>query len=148
MDWKPVTSGRSMPRFSASATTARARGCSLRASTAAASRSRSPADNRPDSTVTSSLPIAHWRPSSITSSLVTRHSSFVTSTVVTSGLPTVSVPVLSKATTLTVAAFSTWTPPLNSTPRRAPLPMADRTVAGVLMTMAQGEAATMTVMAV
>jgi hypothetical protein len=47
-----------------------------------------------------------------------------------------------------VAAFSTWMPPLNSTPRRAPLPMADRTVAGVLMTMAQGEAATMTVMAV
>mgnify|MGYP003375529909 CR=1 FL=1 len=53
-----------------------------------------------------------------------------------------------KATARTVAAFSTWMPPLNSTPRRAPLPMADRTVAGVLMTMAQGEAATMTVMAV
>ena len=34
---------------------------------------------------------------------------------VTRGLPSVSVPVLSKATTFTVAARSRWTPPLNKT---------------------------------
>jgi hypothetical protein len=37
-------------------------------------------------------------------------------------LPSVSVPVLSNATTVIVAARSRWTPPLNNTPRRAAPP--------------------------
>jgi hypothetical protein len=51
---------------------------------------------------------------------------------VTRGLPSVSVPVLSNATTLIVAVRSRCTPPLNSTPRRAAPPIADKIEAGVL----------------
>ena len=68
-------------------------------------------------------------------------------TSVTVGLPTVSVPVLSKATTSKRAASSKCAPPLNKTPRRAPLAIAERIAAGVLMISAQGEATTMTVIA-
>ena len=66
-------------------------------------------------------------------------------TVLTRGLPSVRVPVLSKATTFRPAACSRWTPPLKSTPRRAPLPMAERIEAGVLITSAHGEATTISV---
>ena len=62
-------------------------------------------------------------------------------------LPFVSVPVLSKATTFTVAVRSRWTPPLNKTPRRAAPPIAERMDAGVLMISAHGDATTITVIA-
>jgi len=60
----------------------------------------------------------------------------------TSGCPVVSVPVLSKATTLVRARFSRWTPPLNSTPLLALTEMADSTAGMMDATSAHGEATT------
>ena len=66
---------------------------------------------------------------------------------VTTGFPAVSVPVLSKATMSICAVRSRCEPPLIKIPRRAAPPIAESTVAGVLMTSAHGEATTITVMA-
>ena len=66
---------------------------------------------------------------------------------VTSKRPRVSVPVLSKATALTRPSASMKRPPLNRMPWRAALAMAERMVAGVAMTSAQGEATTSSTMA-
>ena len=88
-------------------------GCSLCRFTAAASRSTSLAGT----------------PSSATTS-------------VTTGLPCVSVPVLSNATLRTDASRSRCAPPLMSTPRRAPAASADTMATGVAMTSAHGQAMT------
>ena len=65
----------------------------------------------------------------------------------TSNRPRVSVPVLSNATTLTRPSASMKRPPLNSTPLRAAFAIADRIVAGVAITSAQGDATTSSVIA-
>src|SRR5690606_38358274 len=59
--------------------------------------------------------------------------------IVTTGLPSVSVPVLSKANARTLASASRCAPPLMSTPRRAARVIALMTVTGVLMTSEQGQ---------
>ncbi len=61
---------------------------------------------------------------------------------VTSGLPTVSVPVLSKAITFTVPSFSIISPPLISMPCLAPLPIPATIDTGVDITKAPGHAIT------
>ncbi len=58
------------------------------------------------------------------------------------GLPSVSVPVLSKAMARTRRACSRCTPPLISRPRRAPCARALTRLTGVAMTRAQGQAIT------
>ncbi len=58
----------------------------------------------------------------------------------TRGVPSVSVPVLSKATAVTVPAASRWAPPLMSTPWRLAAPMADTMATGVEITRAHGQA--------
>ncbi len=68
-------------------------------------------------------------------------------TAVTSKRPRVSVPVLSNATARTLPSASMKRPPLNSTPLRAALAIADSMVDGVAMTSAHGEATTSSVMA-
>jgi len=59
---------------------------------------------------------------------------------VTSGRPRVSVPVLSKATALTLPSISSAAPPLISRPRRVPAAMPEAMAAGVDSTRAQGQA--------
>ncbi len=105
-------------RASAARTTACASGCCERFSALAAHDSTS----------------ASVAPSSATTS-------------VTSNRPRVSVPVLSNAIARTRPSASMKRPPLNSTPLRAALAMADRMVAGVAITSAHGEATTSSVMA-
>ncbi len=63
-------------------------------------------------------------------------------TSVTTGVPCVSVPVLSNARLRTAASRSRCAPPLMSTPRRAPAASADTTATGVAMTSAHGQAIT------
>ena len=58
---------------------------------------------------------------------------------VTFGLPSVSVPVLSKAMACTLPIASSTPPPLTSRPRRAPAASAEAIAAGVEMTSAQGQ---------
>ncbi len=60
-------------------------------------------------------------------------------TSVTCGLPSVSVPVLSKATVVTLRRRSRIAPPLTSRPRRAPADSPAAIAAGVEMTSAQGQ---------
>ncbi len=55
------------------------------------------------------------------------------------GLPSVTVPVLSRATTLILRASSRYTPPLIRMPRRAAADRPLTTVTGVEMTRAQGQ---------
>ena len=75
-------------------------------------------------------------------------SSFVNPCILyTSGLPFVSVPVLSKATILTLPAFSRLLPPFTIIPFFAALPMADTIETGVEITKAPGHAITRKVMA-
>ena len=58
----------------------------------------------------------------------------------TTGLPSVSVPVLSKATAVILRrAVSSTAPPLISSPRRAPAERPAAMAAGVEMTSAQGQ---------
>ncbi|OPZ22930.1 MAG: hypothetical protein BWZ10_00148 [candidate division BRC1 bacterium ADurb.BinA364] len=61
---------------------------------------------------------------------------------VTTGLPCVNVPVLSKAKTRIRASASRQRPPLISTPREAALAMALTRLTGTLTTSAQGQAIT------
>ena len=63
-------------------------------------------------------------------------------TSVTPNLPSVSVPVLSKASAFSPPMFSRCTPPLISTPLRAAWAMPANTAAGVPNASAHGEAAT------
>ena len=107
-----------MPRASAARTTACASGCWERFSAAAAQPITS-ASEAPFSPTTS----------------------------VTSKRPRVRVPVLSKATAFTRPRASMKRPPLKSTPFFAAFAIAERIVAGVAMTRAQGEATTSSVMA-
>mmetsp|Transcript_21180 Transcript_21180/g.58782 ORF Transcript_21180/g.58782 Transcript_21180/m.58782 type:complete len:202 (+) Transcript_21180:1999-2604(+) len=65
---------------------------------------------------------------------------------VTSGRPMVSVPVLSKTTQSTLWARSSASPPLISTPREAPTPVATMTAVGVAKPKAHGHAMTSTAM--
>ena len=82
------------------------------------------------------------------SSAATRASSsaslwpFSGTTVSTASLPSVTVPVLSKATTFSRAGLSRCSPPLTRTPARAAAAMAATTVTGVEITRAQGQAMT------
>jgi len=103
------------------ATTARANGCSLRCSTAAARASRSAQG-------------AHgsWA----------GEAQLIERTVTTAGLPAVGVRVLSKAMARMLLIASKNAPPLMSTPLRAALLMALMIVTGVPMTSAQGQATT------
>ena len=96
------------------ASNARANGCSLPRSTATA---RSSASSR-------EMPIG--------------------SSATTCGLPTVSVPVLSKATTATRCANSSASASLMSTPCRAATPVPTMMAAGVARPSAQGHAITST----
>ena len=59
---------------------------------------------------------------------------------VTTGRPTVNVPVLSNTIASTRPACSRWDPPLIRMPRRAPLPMAALIAVGVASPTAQGHA--------
>lgn len=59
---------------------------------------------------------------------------------VTEGSPFVKVPVLSKTTVVNFRAFSTYSPPLNSTPYSAPLPTPAKMAVGVAMPKAHGQA--------
>ena len=59
---------------------------------------------------------------------------------VSSGRPSVSVPVLSNATVRTRPSVSRAAPPLISSPRRAPAASPDAIAAGVEITSAQGQA--------
>ncbi len=59
----------------------------------------------------------------------------------TSGLPFVSVPVLSKASAFTSAKFDKNEPPLNKTPCFAKLEIPDKVAGTALAANAQGEAA-------
>ena len=59
---------------------------------------------------------------------------------VTRGLPSVKVPVLSKATVFTLPMVSKALPPLISKPRRAPTARPEAMAAGVDSTRAQGQA--------
>src|SRR5690242_9087685 len=60
-------------------------------------------------------------------------------TSVTLGRPSVSVPVLSNATSVSLPSVSTTAPPLNSSPCRAPVASAAAIAAGVDITRAQGQ---------
>ena len=60
----------------------------------------------------------------------------------TTGVPRVSVPVLSNARLRTAASRSRCAPPLMRTPRRAPAASADTTATGVAITSAHGQAIT------
>ena len=60
-------------------------------------------------------------------------------TSVTAGAPRVSVPVLSKATSVVAAAVSMTAPPFTSKPRRVPADRAEAMDAGTEMTSAQGQ---------
>ena len=64
---------------------------------------------------------------------------FRLTTSVTCGRPAVSVPVLSKAIAFSLAACSRYTPPLMSTPLRVARARAARMLTGVEMTRAQGQ---------
>ena len=55
------------------------------------------------------------------------------------GVPSVSVPVLSKANTFALLKVSMCNPPLNRTPCRAALLMAEMMLTGVEMTRAHGQ---------
>mmetsp|Transcript_495 Transcript_495/g.1508 ORF Transcript_495/g.1508 Transcript_495/m.1508 type:complete len:264 (-) Transcript_495:867-1658(-) len=65
----------------------------------------------------------------------------------TAGLPSVKVPVLSNATTVTLRAPSSAAPPLRSRPCSAPTPVATMTAVGVARPSAHGQAMTSTLMA-
>jgi hypothetical protein len=119
----PLASGASTDRSAAASTVARARWCSERPWTAAASASSRSSVNR-------SASAASATPASVRRVF-----------------PSVSVPVLSNATTSMLAAASTCSPPLNRTPCRPPEAMADSTAAGVEMMTAHGDAATISVIA-
>jgi hypothetical protein len=98
-----------MPSASAAASTAAASGWLEPASTAAASVSSS------------------------------RRSAARGTTSVTAGAPRVSVPVLSKATSVVAAAASITAPPFTSSPCRVPADRAEAIDAGTEMTSAQGQ---------
>ena len=66
-------------------------------------------------------------------------SPFSDTTSVTRGVPVVSVPVLSKAIARSDPACSRQAPPLISTPRRVAAPSAARKLTGVEITSAQGQ---------
>jgi len=66
---------------------------------------------------------------------------------VTTGRPTVRVPVLSNTTASTRPAASRCEPPLIRMPRRAPLPIAALIAVGVASPTAQGQATSSIVMA-
>ena len=100
---------KAMPRSLAWATMATASGCDETASAAAARRSTSVASLSANGTIS-----------------------------VTFGLPSVSVPVLSKAMACTLPIASSTPPPLTRRPRRAPAASAEAIAAGVEMTRAQG----------
>mmetsp|Transcript_8814 Transcript_8814/g.37270 ORF Transcript_8814/g.37270 Transcript_8814/m.37270 type:complete len:315 (+) Transcript_8814:2761-3705(+) len=68
-------------------------------------------------------------------------------TLVTAGAPSVIVPVLSKMTCDAACAVSSGSPPLMSTPKRAPRPVPTITAVGVARPSAHGHAMTSTVMA-
>ena len=68
-------------------------------------------------------------------------------TLVTAGFPSVIVPVLSKMTWVAACAVSSGSPPLMSTPWRAPRPVPTITAVGVASPSAHGHAITSVVIA-
>ncbi len=108
---KPAACGRSRPSSSAAATMARPKGCSDFASTAAIC-ARTCRRSNPSATVRS----------------------------VSRGAPSVSVPVLSKATTRTSDSACKASPLRNSTPISAPRPVPTMIEVGVASPIAQGQA--------
>ena len=113
MEWKRSGVVSTRPRAVAARTIASASGCSLERSSDAVHCRRSSSATGDVGTITRS---------------------------VTSGFPSVTVPVLSSTTVVRSPARCSASPPLISTPSSAPLPLATITAVGTARPMAQGQA--------